>query len=165
MKKYIVAIFILLLFLLIAFGVIWRSDYYIPERENINLIVSDKELEKGTIEGSLGYPSEEVPGMGVCAQSIDNNNLYCTHEIIENKKYTNGYRYQLELPFGEYYVFSYLLTDKNKNIGYTDEYKAYYSRFVICGMDVNCKSHDPLIVSVDSSKIVESIDPLDWYAQ
>jgi len=46
-----------------------------------------------------------------------------------------------------------------------DDYKAYYSEFVTCGLSVNCPSHKPIPVAVKTGETVNDIDPQDWYKQ
>jgi len=67
---------------------------------------SDSAETKGTIEGSLGYPSEGIPEMEICAEEKTSKKLTCTKEIISNKKYTYGKGYQLEVPAGTYRVLA-----------------------------------------------------------
>jgi hypothetical protein len=110
----------------------------------------------GTIEGSLGYPSEGIPAdMKVCAENIKTKEQYCTSTHIENSKYKYGKGYKINLPPGDYYVFATLLS--------LGDYKAYYSEFVTCGIKVGCSSHDPIKVTVADGEIIENIDPQDWY--
>lgn len=123
----------------------------------------DLEAHWGKISGSLSYPSEMLPEMGVCVATIDNQELYCTYEMIASEVYTYGYGYEVSVPPGDYYVFAHLVDDSNRKVGYTNEYKAYYSQFVNCGMDISCTSHDPIKVTVGSKEHVTRIDPIDWY--
>lgn len=117
---------------------------------------------KGTVEGSLGYPSEGIPPMKVCAEDTKNKKLTCTEKIILNKKYTYGKGYQLEVLPGTYRVFA-SLADSEKNGGALDNYRAYYSQFVTCGMNVDCLSHFPIDVTVKAGETETKIDPTDWY--
>lgn len=116
----------------------------------------EDEPEEGTISGSVGYPSEYIPeDMQVCAESVSTTDEYC-ETIEEGDDYTYGWGYEIEVPFGDYNVYSQLPGD---------DYQAYYSEFVTCGLDVSCPSHDPIDVTVDSSNLeVTDIDPIDWYA-
>lgn len=109
----------------------------------------------GIIEGSLGYPSEEIPAdMRVCAENVQTWKKYCTDKQISDSKYTYGKGYQLEIPAGDYYVFA-----KVNNI----DYYAYYSEFVTCGLSINCSSHKPLKVEIAKGDSAGGIDPIDWY--
>lgn len=121
----------------------------------------------GFIEGALGYPSEGIPPLEICAENITTQQKFCTQKNIEDKKYTYGKGYKLEVPPGNYYVyatgegsFGDPVTGKIIN---APPYKAYYSEFVTCGFSVNCPSHQPIIVTVTSGQTTDNIDPQDWY--
>jgi hypothetical protein len=123
---------------------------------------SDSVAAKGTIEGSLGYPSEGIPSMEICAEETKSKKLTCTEKVLSNKKYTYGKGYQLEVPAGTYRVFA-KLSASAKTGGDLDNYKAYYSQFVTCGMNADCLSHFPIDVEVKSGETKTKIDPIDWY--
>lgn len=117
---------------------------------------------KGFIEGSLGYPSEGIPEMNICAENVSTKVLTCTSKKINNRKYTYGEGYRLEVPTGTYYVFATLLPAGAGGSAFAN-YKAYYSEFVTCGIDANCPSHAPVKVVVHVNQTVPQIDPIDWY--
>ena len=117
---------------------------------------SEKEIQAGFFEGSLGYPSEFIPSdMKVCAENIATGEEYCTEDHIKDSKYTNREGYKIEVPANTYYIFSVLPS--------RGDYKAYYSEFVICGLKAECLSHKPIPVKVREGELVSGIDPLDWY--
>ena len=114
----------------------------------------------GTITGSLSYPSEFIPEkLTVCAENVYNRGIFCTQDHIKNAKYKYGVGYKLNLPTGSYYVYAYLPNDSSNK----DVYKAYYSEFVLCGLDYSCQSHEPVSVDVKSGSSVSNVDPQDWY--
>ncbi|MFA6098304.1 MAG: hypothetical protein WCV50_01305 [Patescibacteria group bacterium] len=117
----------------------------------------------GTITGSLSYPSETIPPMGICAKSVKGVEMFCTYKMIQDDKYANSYGYELSVPPDNYYVFAHLITAGKENIGYTDEYQAYYSKFVTCGQLVECTSHKAIKVEVSNNQKIDDIDPVDWY--
>jgi len=120
------------------------------ESENINPV---KPL--GTIEGSLSYPSEQIPDLTVCAYNTsDPTDEYCTTSLVDDPKFTAGRGYQLVVPPGDYYVYSYFV-DKT--------HTAYYTEFVPCGLDVSCPSHAYITVTVGNGDHLTGIDPVDWY--
>ncbi|MBU2235557.1 hypothetical protein KKA01_00685 [Patescibacteria group bacterium] len=123
----------------------------------------DSEEHWGTITGSLGYPSEMIPEMGVCAESTDKEDLFCTYEMLKDEDFTYSLGYEIKVPPGSYYVYAHLVDDTNKDIGYTNEDKAYYSKFVTCGMDIECTVHKAVKVEVERYETVTRIDPIDWY--
>jgi len=178
MKKIalILAILVLIVFLIIGIRILftWDSPYY--ERESSTLEEVTQELEElvdeetdtiteesaqknlyGTIEGSLSYPSEYIPPLEICADSVDSSEQYCTYEHIESAKYTYGQGYKIEAPAGKYTVYAKLLNPD-------DDYKAYYSQFVTCGMEYECEDHEPIEITVTAGETLSSIDPMDWYA-
>jgi hypothetical protein len=109
----------------------------------------------GTIEGSLSYPSEQIPDLTVCAyNTADPSDEYCTTSLIDSPQYTAGRGYQLVVPPGDYYVYSYFI-DKT--------HTAYYTEFVPCGLDISCPSHAYITVTVGDGDHLTGIDPVDWY--
>lgn len=116
-----------------------------------------KDIQKGVITGSLSYPSEFIPDeIVVCAQSLDFDFKKCTDTHLGSDKFKYKIGYEMELFPSKYLVYSYL--DENF-------YKAYYSEFVVCGMDSDCESHEPIVVEVAENQRIENIDPNDWYVE
>ena len=112
---------------------------------------------KGTIEGSFSFPSEGIPeGLKVCAENQDTKEVYCTDQHINDPKYTYGLGYILEVPAGTYFVYA---------MAPGDDYQAYYSEFVTCGLSVDCPSHEPISVEVKVGVTISDVDPQDWYNQ
>lgn len=115
------------------------------------------EPKNGFISGSVSYPSEYIPpGLAVCAENDFIVDAFCTAEITSGAGPMSGYTYELEVPPGSYYVYSF-----DPEAG--DAYQAYYSEFVTCGLSIECPSHDPILVTVKAGQKVEGIDPGDWY--
>ena len=121
------------------------------------------EEEKGIIEGSLSYPSEFIPEMKICAESSKSGETICTTDQIKNNKYAYGVGYRLEVPAGAYQVYAMLLNSKNIGADAFENYRAYYSDFVLCGLSYGCPSHAPISVTVKAGEAVSKIDPIDWY--
>ncbi len=119
----------------------------------------------GIIDGSLSYPSDFIPEMGVCAKNKKTKEEFCTYEMIEDEKYMYGFGYSIKIPAGTYNVYAQLTDPKSTGAELDKNYKAYYSKFVTCGMDVECKSHKPIDVKVNGGKTIFNIDPQDWYAE
>jgi hypothetical protein len=118
----------------------------------------------GIIEGSLAYPSEFIPpDMKVCAENIATKERFCTAKHLKGKQYQYGEGYQLKVPPGEYLVYAYLPDPGQYGAGYPQDYRAYYSEFVKCGMRAECPSHAPVVVRVNSGEKHTGIDPQDWY--
>jgi hypothetical protein len=108
----------------------------------------------GFIEGSLSYPSEQIPPETVCAENISTGKETCTDDRINDTKYQYGVGYKLEVPAGNYHVYA-----KVEGL----DQKSYYSEFVTCGLDISCTSHDPITVTVTNGKTTTGVDPQDWY--
>lgn len=133
-----------------------------PEKQvQLDITEIEKERGVGVITGSLGYPSEGIPeNMEVCAVEVAGMAAHCSNEHLKDKAFTYGVGYRLTLPAGEYYVYAYL---PNLPDATGQTYKAYYSEFVTCGMDVSCTSHEPVKVTVRQGEVTEKVDPQDWY--
>ncbi len=109
----------------------------------------------GTVEGELSYPSDYIPpDMQVCGEEIGSKQLTCSSRKTRQR---GGTRYMLSLPPGEYLVFAQTKDAPGR--------RAYYSEYVVCGGDVSCKSHKPIIVAVPPGMTRKGIDPQDWYAR
>jgi len=109
----------------------------------------------GYISGTVSYPSEYIPeGIIVCAESDLTVDDSCTDDITASEM--SGYTYNLEVPPGSYYVYSF---DPESG----DGYQAYYTKFVTCGYDISCPSHEHILVEVSAGQTIEGIDPGDWY--
>ncbi len=141
---------IVLIIVIVAVGIFVYSRYF-----------SDL-VGKGVITGSVSYPSEVLPAQRICAENIKNSqSKYCV-------KTEDGQSvYQLEVPVGEYYVYSGLLKEVAGDI--KTSYRAYYNEFVLCGLDIKCNDkthHGAFIkVTVKPNGTSENINPQDWYDQ
>jgi hypothetical protein len=104
------------------------------------------------ISGKVSFPSEVLPeDLTVVIRNNGSGKLYTTRDW--NRK-TNNYLIEVEAP-GVYEVFA--LSQQMSG------YKAYYSEFVVCGMQAECKSHKPVILDVQPGMELNNIDPGDWY--
>ncbi len=161
MKKIIKLITILIITIIIIFtfyNFLKTTTFQPSSTENIDLPSSENIL--GTIEGSLGYPSDYIPEMKICAENIKTKEEFCSYEQIIDKKFNKEIGYRIEVPEGIYHVYSQLINEKQKKL---NEYKAYYSKFVTCGMSIECKSHKKIETKVEAGKTMSEIDPEDWY--
>ena len=108
----------------------------------------------GTVEGELSYPSDYIPpDMQVCGEEIGSKRLTCSSRKTRQRGRT---RYVLSLPPGEYLIFAQTKDAPGQ--------RAYYSEFVVCGLDAACKSHKPIAVALPAGMARKGIDPQDWYA-
>lgn len=106
----------------------------------------------GVLEGSLGYPSDLIPRLVICAENITSRDRYCTDTRIEADRYTYGVGYRLTVPAGIYHVFAS-----------EGQMQAYYSPAVACGLKLECTDHQPLPVTVLAGQTTRGIDPIDWF--
>ena len=134
------------------------------EDEQADDVIVEEEIipeETGTIKGKVGFPSEYMPSQKVCGENVSTNITICSEEIKgTNEPDFNGLNYTLELPVGKYFVYA-KVTDQSDNF-YNE--KAYYTDFVVCGLDVSCTSHKYVVVEVGLNTQQTNIDPIDWYA-
>ncbi len=148
---------VLILALLVGGGILWWiKTQELPFTQLSEIKNSEKIIQTGIIEGSLGYPSDFIPAdMKVCAENTITKKQYCTDKHIKDTKYTYGEGYKIEVPVGNYYVFATIPSWGN--------YRAYYSEFITCGLSVKCLSHEPILITVKTSETVTGINPQDWY--
>ncbi len=127
-----------------------------------------KNLEQGTIEGSLVPPAKgSTNQMQVCAINTSSNESFCSGlSYLNDKRFTRGIGYQIIVPAGKYKVYASLA----KNPRDPNAYRAFYSEYVECiqklpagSKDLSaCDKHDPITVEVKNGETTESIDPFDW---
>ncbi len=167
-KKTVRRLIRMIVFLLIAIVVIVVFSGYallkktaVPPSTGAEEVATQFENYYGTIEGSLGYPSDFIPEMSVCAVETKTKESYCTMEMLENEKFMYGIGYSLEIPEGSYQIYAQL--EDSENTSFKKGYKAYYSKFVTCGMDIKCDSHKPITVKIKGGETLSDIDPQDWY--
>src|SRR6056297_686157 len=141
----------ILIFILICLAIGGGIFLFLNQSNEVEI---PEESVKTTIEGSLGYPSEEIPSnIKICAKAVDSDKEYCTSEQLENEKYKYGKGYKLEVSPGNYYIEA----SKEDN-----DFKGYYSTYVKCGMKEACISHFPITVALEKGDSLTGIDVLDW---
>lgn len=114
--------------------------------------------EKGTIVGSLTYPSESIPSsVEVHATNITTGEDFITTEHLSGSQYRYGIGYSLSVPAGNYYIYAL-------NSAMPGE-RAYYTNFVECNFN-QAGCDDPtkkITVTVESGKTTKDIMAGDWY--
>lgn len=115
------------------------------------LFPADPMVERGSISGTLIYPSEFIPAQRIVAVNVNFNQYFYVDTLEGQNTYTiEG------LPAGTYHVVAYTLSEPYLAAG--------YSAFVTCGLSANCTDHTLLDVVVKDGQQTTGIDPHDWYA-
>lgn len=119
---------------------------------------------KGTITGTLSYPSSFLPDMRVVAFSLTDGKAYFVN--IDQPEYS------IDVPAGTYYIVAYVHEGVAGETGEVDSYTldggtesaGGYTEMVLCGLYVDCAPHTLVPVIVEAGRTVEEVDPGDWYA-
>ncbi len=101
----------------------------------------------GVIQGRLSYPSDFVPPMRVCAQSVSNYYLMnCINtEARDRSSFQN---FKLTVSPGEYFIFAYA---SREDSGTPFDYQAYYAN-----------SNQPIPLRVLAGKVITNIQVNQW---
>jgi hypothetical protein len=106
----------------------------------------------GTISGLMSYPNGPFPrDLTVVIRDVNTGNIYSSRKWDKNSG-----QYSVEVAAPATYEV-YALT------GLHQGYKAYYSDYVVCGMQTGCNSHKRVLVDVKPGETVNNINPQDWY--
>lgn len=118
-------------------------------------------MRKPFIEGDVCYPSDAIPSdMKIFAENLATSKIYMvplTH-INDASIFTDQSKYKIRVPDGSYYVYA-----MTQHMTHLVNYKACYSEFVTCGLNVKCESHAPIKVNVSAGETTSNVDPCDWY--
>jgi len=127
------------------------------DKKMVNRSTTDAEIVntaplKGTISGSLGYPSSGIPPLAVYAF---NKNDFGTFFKVETQ--LNQQTFTIDaVDTGTYVVVAYPLDMPGLAGGYTQA--------VACGLSVECTDHSLVPVVVEAGEIVTGVEIKDWYA-
>lgn len=117
--------------------------------------------QSGSIQGSMVYPSDAIPGVMVaCAENVETRETLCSEK---RRNWETGVRYSLKLSPGRYYVYGTLLPGDD-SVGEMRGMKAYYTDYIKCGMGENCKSNKRIILEVKAGETLAGITVGDWWA-
>ncbi len=106
-----------------------------------------KDNQVGVIQGRLSYPSDFVPPMRVCAQSVSNYYLMnCINtEARDRSSFQN---FKLTVSPGKYLVFAYA---SREDSGASFDYQAYHA-----------SSNQPIPIQVSAGKVITNIQVNQW---
>jgi|GEM_PF-6013591 len=115
----------------------------------------------GSIEGTTNYPSEYIPEQTVCAEPVDGGEEICT-EVPGGDGEQLTPTWVVRVPPGQYYISARVVdpTALGSDLG---DYRAYYTKYVTCGLKYECKDHTKIPITVTKSATVTGISPYDWY--
>jgi hypothetical protein len=85
----------------------------------------------GTIEGTIGYPSEELPAMRVYAVPLEGGPA----RRVETTRGTTRFAIR-NLPPGRYHVIAFPAGEGDSGMA------GGWTKFVTCGMSAECLQHD-----------------------
>ncbi len=107
---------------------------------------------KGKIEGTLGYPAEDIPPLEIYAFDVSDKSKYFMIKTFQNQaQFTIK-----DLDPGSYYVVAYPI----KYGGLSGA----YSKAVDCGLSVECTDHSLVSVKVSAGETAVGVEVKDWYA-
>lgn len=103
-----------------------------------------------TIQGQKIFPSEAIPSdFRVCAVNVSTQETVCTAA-------SSAPTYSVPVPAGSYQIYAVVPS-------FDPNYRAYYSRFVTCGLRAECTDHSPITVTVTGGQVSGGIDVGDFY--
>jgi hypothetical protein len=113
----------------------------------------------GVVQGKLCYPSEYIPAMNIYLKAAGSNIIYKTVSKENDQAFTFK-----KIPEGNYVAFAYtteatMLDLNNKK----SKASGGYTKFVPCGLSVDCKDHSLISFKVNKGKTANAIDICDWY--
>jgi hypothetical protein len=120
---------------------------------------SNKNIKYGTVEGGLGYPSENVPELKIYFMNNSNNDTI----TFETQYDRLSYKFE-KIPEGEYTAFAYVIDSKNnKDNGFVSGFGGGYTNAVPCGLTVKCSDHTLKTFKIYPNETTTGIDITDWY--
>ena len=111
--------------------------------------------QRGSISGIVGFPGEEIPALRIYAIAVDGNAHYSANSARRQPRFSIT-----DLPPGKYFIVAYPVKK-----GDTPAEAGGWTRFVQCGMSVQCKDHSLVPVTVTAGGTASGVNVADWYAQ
>lgn len=104
------------------------------------------------IAGPVRFPGCVPPtDLEVCATPVSGGAARC----VRPQQGEEELQYTLQVPAGEYLVFA-------RSDSVQPGLRAYYTRAVPCGLSVDCRDHEPMVVRVAAGQTRVDIAPADW---
>lgn len=110
---------------------------------------------RGSISGVVGFPGEEIPALRIYAIAVDGKTHYSVTSARKQPRFSIT-----DVPPGRYFIVAYPVTK-----GDTPAEAGGWTRFVQCGMSVQCKDHSLVPVTVTAGGTAAGVNVADWYAQ
>ena len=113
----------------------------------------------GIVQGKLCFPSEYIPAMTVYLKAVNAKTVY----QLESKENQQVFTFK-KIPAGDYVAFAYTREATSLDLN-NKKSKASggYTRFVPCGLSINCKDHTLINFKVVKGKTTNAISVCDWY--
>ena len=113
----------------------------------------------GVVQGTLCFPSEYIPAMNVYLKAAGSNTVY----KLVSKENQRTFAFK-KIPEGSYVAFAYTFEETSVDLN-NKKSKASggFTRFVPCGLSVNCKDHTLIDFKVKKGKTTNAISICDWY--
>ncbi len=117
----------------------------------------------GSISGTVSYPSDGIPPLRVCAVPVKGSDSSAVCIETEDSPPASPDFTIKKLAPGDYYVYAQLKDPTSIGSDIPASFKAYYSEFVRCGLQYECKDATRIVVHVTAGADTPGILPHDWY--
>src|SRR6478609_4481896 len=123
------------------------------------LILASCASTTGVVQGKLCFPSEYIPAMNVYLKASNSNAIY----KLVSKENEQAFTFK-KIPEGSYVAYAYTVEATMLDLN-NKKYKGSggFTKFVPCGLSVNCKDHSLISFKVTKGKTTNAIDICDWY--
>ena len=113
----------------------------------------------GVVQGKLCFPSEYIPSMSVYLKATGSNSVY----KLVSKENQQTFTFK-KIPEGNYVAFAYTTEATQLDLN-NKKSKASggFTRFVPCGLSIDCKDHTLISFKVNKGKTTNAISICDWY--
>jgi hypothetical protein len=113
----------------------------------------------GIVQGKLCFPSEYIPAMTVYLKATSSKSVY----KLASKENQQDFSFK-KIPEGNYVAFAYTTEAVSLDLNNkTSKASGGFTRFVPCGLSINCKDHTLIDFKVKKGKTTNGINICDWY--